>query len=126
MNYKKEDIPKQIDDADKTIRRIMMGEMDVSYSSVRREIDLHPMLKGLPNDSCQMRHWGYVLKGGLEVEYGDRKETYREGDLYYMSPGHVPRIFAGTEVIEFAPVDKAYEETMGAMGRNMAKMQKVP
>jgi hypothetical protein len=126
MKYKKEDIPKLIDDADKTIRGTMMGEMLISYNSYRREMDLHPLLKGLPNDRCQMRHWGYVLKGGLEVDYEDHKETYREGDLYYISPGHAPRIFAGTEVIEFAPKDKAYEETMSAMGANMAKIQKVP
>jgi len=120
MKFRKEEIPTQLDDAEKTIRETKMGDMSVGYNIIKKEVDLQPMLKGLPNDSCQARHWGYVLKGGFEVKYADHKETYREGDVYYMSPGHVPRMFAGTEVVEFSPKDEM-EKTMNAVMKNMAK-----
>src|SRR5205814_1940573 len=30
-----------------------------------------PLLKGLPDDSCQCPHWGYVFAGQLTVRYPD-------------------------------------------------------
>jgi hypothetical protein len=39
------------------------GGQSVSFVSIRKETDLAPMLKGLPDDRCQCPHWGYVFKG---------------------------------------------------------------
>ena len=61
------------------------------------------MLKGLPGDSCQCPHWGYLFAGTLTVTYADHEEVYQAGDAYYMSPGHVPAAATGSEFIQFSP-----------------------
>jgi hypothetical protein len=35
----------------------------VVFSSIREDWDLAPPLTGLPGDSCQCPHWGYVTAG---------------------------------------------------------------
>ena len=45
---------------------------------------------GLPDDSCQCPHWGYVLKGELTFRFADREEVFEAGDAFYLPPGHVP------------------------------------
>ena len=41
----------------------------VNFTSFREDIDATPLLKGLPDDSCQCPHWGYLSlrrsRGGL-------------------------------------------------------------
>jgi len=41
------------------------------------------------------------------------------GDAYYGAPGHLPLIFAGTEVVEFSPTE-ALNQTMCVVGANLA------
>ena len=43
------------------------------------------MLKGLPGDSCQCPHWGYLFAGQITVSYADREEVYEPGDAFYMA-----------------------------------------
>jgi hypothetical protein len=62
----------------------------VIFTSIREDWDLTPVLKGLPGDSCQCPHWGYVTAGRLTVRYGDREEVIEPGEAFYMPPGHVP------------------------------------
>jgi hypothetical protein len=35
--------------------------------------------------------------------YADHDEVYQAGDAYYGRPGHLPLMFAGTELIESSP-----------------------
>ena len=37
----------------------------INFTSVREDSDLAPLLKGLPGDSCQCPHWGYMLAGRI-------------------------------------------------------------
>ena len=60
------------------------------FTSVREDWDLAPLLKGLPGNSCQCPHWGYVTAGRLTVRYSDREEVIEPGDAFYTPPGHVP------------------------------------
>jgi predicted YcjX-like family ATPase len=55
------------------------------------------------------------------VDYGDHTETCKEGDFYYMPPGHVPRASAGTELIQFTPKEEN-EKTTEAIMKNVAAM----
>ena len=41
------------------------------------------------------------------------------GEAYYVPPGHLPYLFAGTEVVEFSPTE-ALQETFAVIERNMA------
>jgi hypothetical protein len=68
------------------------GDLDdttVSFVTIRQGHSLAPLLRGLPGDSCQCPHWGYLLAGKITVSYADREETYQAGDAFYMTPGHV-------------------------------------
>ena len=94
----------------------------VSFVSIREEMDLAPMLKGLPNDQCQCPHWGYVFKGTLTWSFGDHEEVYEAGDAFYVPPGHTPKAGAGSEFVQFSPADEL-KATDEAIARNMQAMQ---
>jgi hypothetical protein len=96
------------------------GDLDdttVSFVTIRQSHSLASLLQGLPGDSCQCPHWGYLLAGTITVSYADHEETYEAGDAFYMPPGHVPAAEAGTEFIQFSPRDQL-AETLAAMKAN--------
>jgi hypothetical protein len=67
-------------------------------------VDFTPLLKGLPEDLCQVPHWGYVLEGVVHVRHTDGKEEAIEaGQLYYLPPGHTVWFKEQTEYVEFSP-----------------------
>ena len=68
------------------------GELEgytADFVTIRQAHSLAAMLKGLPGDSCQCPHWGYLLAGRITVGYADHEETYQAGDAFYMPPGHI-------------------------------------
>ncbi len=67
----------------------------VNFVTLRQDGDLAPMLKGLPGDSCQCPHWGYLFKGQMTVRYADHEDVIEPGDAFYMPPGHIPRRLPG-------------------------------
>jgi len=69
------------------------------------------LLKGLPGDSCQCPHWGYLFSGRITVTYADHEEVYEAGDAFYMTPGHVPAAAAGSEFVQFSPTEQLTEVT---------------
>ena len=96
-----------------------LGGFIVEFSSFREDADATQLFKGLPDDRCQSPHWGYVLKGSLTFNYSDHEETYEAGDAYYGPPGHIPRVTAGTEVVEFSPAEE-YRRTQAVLAENLA------
>jgi hypothetical protein len=54
----------------------------------------------------------------IEGRYADHDEVYTAGDAYYGAPGHLPLLFAGTELVEFSPTG-ALNETMAVVGKNL-------
>ena len=94
-----------------------LDDITVNFVTIRQSHSLAPLLRGLPGDSCQCPHWGYLLAGKITVSYADREETYEAGDAFYMTPGHVPAAEAGTELIQFSPRDQL-AETVAAMKAN--------
>ena len=62
----------------------------------------------------------YVDLGEYTVPF----ETVRAGDAYYAAPGHLPLVFAGTEVVEFSPTAQL-QATMAVLGANMAAQEPV-
>jgi hypothetical protein len=101
------------------------GELDgytAEFVTIRQGHSLAAMLKGLPGDSCQCPHWGYLFAGTLTVTYADREEVYQAGDAYYMSPGHVPTAATGSEFIQFSPTDEL-AVTLKAMQANVEALQ---
>ena len=95
-----------------------LEDFAVSFVSFTSDIDGAPLLKGLPDDRCQCPHWGYVLKGSATFTYGDRTETYDQGDAFYSPPGHTPAHPADSELLLFSPKEQL-AATSEAMRRNM-------
>jgi hypothetical protein len=94
-----------------------LDETTVDFVTIQQSHSLAPLLRGLPGDSCQCPHWGYLFAGKITVSYPDREETYEAGDAFYMPPGHVPAAEAGTEFIQFSPREQL-AETLAAMMAN--------
>jgi ethanolamine utilization protein EutQ (cupin superfamily) len=92
------------------------------FVTIRQGHSLAAMLKGLPGDSCQCPHWGYIMAGRLTVSYADHLETYEAGDAYFMPPGHVPTAETGTEFVQFSPSDEL-AVTLAAIKANAAMLQ---
>jgi len=122
MRFKKEEIPKEVDTKDFVMHETVMGAMNVGYEIYKREVDASAFFKGLPDNRCQAEHWGYVLKGRFKVDYGDHEETFSQGDVYYLKPGHIPHVFPETELLEFSPKAE-YDKTMKVVAKNMAAMK---
>ena len=91
-----------------------IDDMTVNFVSFGVDIDGTPLLKGLPDDRCPCPHWGYVTKGKVTYRFADHEETFQTGDAFYVPPGHIPIVEAGTEFVQFSPKDelKAVGEVM--------------
>ncbi|HJQ42643.1 MAG TPA: AraC family ligand binding domain-containing protein [Jatrophihabitantaceae bacterium] len=99
-------------------RYVELDDFTVGYESFPVDVDPSPFFKGLPDDRCQCPHWGVVLSGEVTVRYADAEEILRAGDAYYLHPGHLTQLAAGTEVVEFSPT-AALQATMAVVGANM-------
>jgi hypothetical protein len=100
-------------------RYVELDDYTVAFETFREDADGTPMFRGLPDDRCQCPHWGVVVSGRLVLRFVDHDETYAAGDAYYASPGHIPVVTAGTEVVEFSP-SAELQKTMAVLGANMA------
>ena len=79
------------------------GGMAVAYN-VMPGVDSRPMLKGLPGDSCPCPHWGYMIKGSMQVIYNDgTTETVSAGEVFYLPEGHNALSAGEIAWIEFSP-----------------------
>lgn len=102
------------------------GELDgytVNFVTFREDIDLTPMLKGLPGDRCHCPHWGYVVKGRLTYRFADREEVVEAGEAFYLPPGHIPvQNEPGSEIVQFSP-SETLAEVSNAIEKNLTAMQ---
>jgi len=106
-----------------------LADLAVSVTTFKEEIDMTAILASLPTRSCQCPHWGELKKGRALVRYDDgRSETIEPGDLYYMTPGHVPTFAAGTELVMFSPAAemKATNEAIEAFMTSQQGPGQVP
>ena len=71
--------------------------------SFSQDIDATPLMTGLVDDRCQCPHWGYVFKGRLTFRFADHDLVVEPGDAFYLPPGHIPVVEAGTEYLQFSP-----------------------
>jgi hypothetical protein len=95
-----------------------VGGWTVGFEAYSEDADLSPLFKGLPNDQCQCEHMGYVIRGKVAFRSDDGEELFEAGDAYYVSAGHTPILYAGTEVVEFSPTEEL-GRTMEVVTKNM-------
>jgi hypothetical protein len=95
------------------------GPFTVGFEKYTADAEIAPLFVGLPDDRCQCPHMGYVVKGKVKFAFADgTEETYEAGDAYYAPPGHLPTLYAGSEVVEFSPTAEL-QQTMAVVERNM-------
>ena len=97
-----------------------LGDFTVGFETYTADADLAELFKGLPEDRCQCPHWGVVLKGRLK--YTDRRrrdDRSRRARRTTSPPGHLPYLYAGTEVVEFSPTEEL-QKTLEVIEKNMA------
>jgi hypothetical protein len=75
----------------------------INFVSFGTDMDATPLMKGLPGDRCHCPHWGYVLKGRITYRFEDHDEVIEAGDAFYLPPGHIPVVEAGSEIVQFSP-----------------------
>ena len=118
MRAKSEEMPVAFEEGGVVSRQVQWGEMQVARETGPAGMDTRPMFKGLPHDSCQCPHWGYMIRGRARVIYADREEVLEAGDAYYLEPGHNLVIEEDGEVVEFSPAGE-YQKTLAAVAENM-------
>ncbi len=94
----------------------------VNFVTLSQDMDLAPMLAGLPGGHCPCPHWGYVFKGQLTWRFEDHEEVFEAGDAFYVPPGHAPMAAAGSEFVQFSPSEQL-AEVQAAMMARMQEMQ---
>jgi quercetin dioxygenase-like cupin family protein len=94
----------------------------VEFLSWTIDMDSTPMLKGLPGDRCTSPHWGYVLKGKVRYTFDDHEEIHEAGDAFYVPAGHLQRVEAGTEYLQFSPTEELRVVSEN-IERNLRQMQ---
>lgn len=112
MRISKHDIPVKFDVPGALARQLSefgeatgLAKIGGEYFSMAAGTDIGPLLHGLPNNTCHAPHWGYLISGGLVVDYTDGStDVCADGDLFYWPPGHTVRATEDTEVILFSPV----------------------
>jgi hypothetical protein len=94
----------------------------INFLSFRQDVDTTPLLKGLPGDMCNCPHWGYVLKGRITYRFADHDEVFEAGDAFYLPPGHIQVVEAGSELLQFSP-SLELEAVSAAIMSNMQTMK---
>jgi hypothetical protein len=119
---RKDEAPIMLDEPEIEGRYVELGDHTVAFETYHADVDPGPLFRGLPDDRCQCPHWGVVVSGRLVLRFPDHEETYTAGDAYSIVPGHLPLVFAGTEVVEFSPTEQL-QATMAVLAANMSAAQ---
>jgi hypothetical protein len=93
------------------------GDFLVAFEKIAAG-DPAPFYRGLPDDRCQARHWGFLFKGKWVIRYADHEEEVNAGEAYYMAPGHLPLVVEDSESIEFSPKEEALA-TLAQIQKNL-------
>ncbi|MBK5307602.1 MAG: hypothetical protein JJD92_13005 [Frankiaceae bacterium] len=94
----------------------------VNFVTLRVDMDLTPLQKGLPDDRCQCPHWGYQFSGTQTFHYPDHDEVVTAGSAFYAPPGHNASATADSEFLVFSPAEQL-RETEAVMASNMKALQ---
>ena len=78
----------------------------INFITFNADVDGTPMLKGLPGDQCSCPHWGYVISGRMTYVTDEGEQVVETGDAFYLPPGHIPKVAAGTEFLQFSPTEQ--------------------
>ena len=99
------------------------GNMAVAVNAMPAGTDLGPLLVGLKNNSCQVPHWGYIIKGSMRLKYDSGEEVFlKAGDLFYMAPGHTGKVEEDLKLLDFSPQED-FAKLVSHLEKKVAEMQ---
>jgi hypothetical protein len=101
---REQDVPIAFEDATNTVRQTKAGDMTIEFDQLEPNLNMDALFQGLPDDRCQAEHWGFVLEGEMRYQLASGEEIVaREGEAYYIPPGHLPHTGAtGCKVFELS------------------------
>jgi len=99
-------------------RSVEWGDTTIVFENMSSAADPAPLFVGLPDDSCQCEHYGYLFEGELVVRYADKEETITAGQAYYLPPGHRPLVRSTARSVEFTRTAEL-NETMAVVMKNI-------
>ncbi len=92
-----------------TRQLVTWGDQEASFIAIEKGCNMAPPFRGLHHDNCPARHWGYVIRGRMRVQYVDSEEICTAGDMFYWPPHHMPIFEEDTLIVEFSPVSDQEE-----------------
>ena len=96
------------------------GGMTVAINELPAGTDFGPLLVGLKNNSCQVPHWGYIIKGSMRLQYDDGIEVVlKAGDAFYLAPGHKAFVVEDLKLLDFSP-EKEMKELISHVEKKIA------
>ena len=96
-------LPAIIQDDHVELRMGEVGDMTVSFISLKAGTDLSPALVGLTDDLCPCPHWGYMLEGTLGMHTLNGDLEFEAGQAFYWAPGHAPFAITDCRYVDFSP-----------------------
>ncbi len=99
--------------------RVESGDVSVEFGRSDVEFDTTPLFQGLPDDMCQCRHQGYVVRGQLTFKTKDGPFDVAAGEAFDVPPGHIPVFHPGCEWLQFTATAEQ-RKTDEAIQRNAA------
>ncbi len=106
MHISKEKIPVMLEAPGAVLRSENWDGMRAATVKLSKGADFTPVLKGLKDDLCPCPHWGYMIKGSVQVRYTDGgEETFHAGDVWYLPPGHTLWCEEDAEYVDFSPAE---------------------
>jgi hypothetical protein len=114
--------PIAMDEESIEIRVAELADYSCTFEKHKADSDPAPLFVGLPDDRCQCTHLGYVLTGKVVFRYADHDETVEAGETYVATPGHLPLMFAGTQLVEFTRTEELHR-TVEVITTNLATMK---
>ncbi len=118
MKSKVEDLPIAHEAIGEMIRGTDWGGMTSAYMQYPTGLDFCPLLEGLERDHCQCPHWGFVIEGGIRVNYEDgTEEAVGPGEIYYWPSGHTVVVEEAVKMVEFSPHDQMSQVLTHVVGK---------
>ncbi len=106
-----DNLPVALRAPDAEIRKGDFGGLSICLLRLEKGHDTRPLFRGMPDDLCQVPHWGYIVSGRIRLWTQREPLTYEAGEAFYWAPGHAPEAIEDCEYVEISPADQ-YNDLM--------------
>lgn len=108
-------LPVAIKGPDAEIRKGDFGGLSICLLRLDKGHDTRPIFRGMPDDLCQIPHWGYIVHGRIRLWTQNGSQSYRPGDAFYWAPGHAPEALEDSEYVEISATQE-YDKLLKHIG----------